>query len=233
MSAALGLYRVQQLDNQIQRTRARLEAIERALSDNEELERASSRLAEAEAALRATERALRQSEAEVEKQQIKIRETEASLYGGSIRNPKELQDLQNEVAALKRYLATLENRQLESMLALESAQADWQQAASEQQSVQSRLSDEHHSLIEEQGSLQHDLERLAAERGAAVSALDGGVLALYEQLQGQKRGMAVAAVTDGACEACGAILTPAQQQSARSTSQFLYCPSCGRILYGA
>jgi hypothetical protein len=37
---------------------------------------------------------LKQSELEVEKQRIKIQQTEASLYGGLVHNPKELQDLQ-------------------------------------------------------------------------------------------------------------------------------------------
>ncbi|MGZ9220523.1 MAG: C4-type zinc ribbon domain-containing protein [Anaerolineales bacterium] len=38
-------------------------------------------------------------------------------------------------------------------------------------------------------------------------------------------------MSDGSCAACGTTLTPSQQQIARSTSQLIYCPSCGRILY--
>ena len=62
---------------------------------------------------------MKQSEAEVEKQRIKIEQTEASLYGGHVHNPKELQDLQKDVASLKRHLETLEERQLEAMLVVE------------------------------------------------------------------------------------------------------------------
>jgi uncharacterized pyridoxal phosphate-containing UPF0001 family protein len=44
---------------------------------------------------------LKQTEADVEKQRIKIEQTESSLYGGRVQNPKELQDLQNiEVVGL-------------------------------------------------------------------------------------------------------------------------------------
>jgi uncharacterized protein len=54
--------------------------------------------------------------------------SEASLYGGKIRNPKELQDLQVEIAALKRRTATLEDEQLEAMLAVEDAETQLTEA---------------------------------------------------------------------------------------------------------
>ena len=60
----------------------------------------------------AAKTSLRVAEAEAEAQKIKIEHTEASLYGGSVHNPKELQDLQRDVASLKKHLTTLEERQL-------------------------------------------------------------------------------------------------------------------------
>ncbi|MCC7511584.1 MAG: hypothetical protein IT296_02925, partial [Anaerolineae bacterium] len=107
MSAALGLYRLQQIDTQMDRARARLEAIRAALDNDAELRAASERLAAAEETRRETERAQRQAEAEAQSQRIKIEQTESSLYSGAVRNPKELQDLQHEAASLKKYLATL------------------------------------------------------------------------------------------------------------------------------
>ena len=55
----------------------------------------------------------------------RVGQAEASLYGGHVQNPKELQDLQKDVASLKRHLETLEERELEAMEAAENAEKDF------------------------------------------------------------------------------------------------------------
>src|SRR5574341_46194 len=112
MSAALGLYRLQQVDSQIDQIQARLKAIQQTLENDVELRAVTEQLAASEHKYKDAERILKQSEAEVEKQRIKIEQTEASLYGGHVHNPKELQDLQKDVASLKRHLLTLEERKI-------------------------------------------------------------------------------------------------------------------------
>ncbi|HSK67413.1 MAG TPA: hypothetical protein VK888_10815, partial [Anaerolineales bacterium] len=128
MSAALGLYRLQQVDSQMDQARARLKTIQQTLENDAELRAASDLLASAEDRLREAERLLKQSEQEVEKQRTKIQLAEASLYGGRVHNPKELQDLQQDVASLKRHLETLEERQLEAMEVAEQAEKELEQA---------------------------------------------------------------------------------------------------------
>ncbi len=231
MSTSLSLYRLQQVDNQNDQNHLRLEVIRGTLENNEELQRANEQLSRSEAGKREAERTLHQIEADVEGQQIKIEQAEASLYGGSVHNPKELQDLQNEVAALKRHLSNLEDHQLEAMMACESAEKAHQETLATLNDLQSRLVEMNSSLAYEQATLMRDLERLHAERQAVVSALSAETLAQYEQLRQQRRGVAVATIADNTCSACGTTLTPSQQQNVRSTIQINHCPSCGRILY--
>src|SRR5215212_12066303 len=122
MSAALGLYRLQQVDSQIDQIQARLKAIQQTLENDVVLRAAKEGLAMAESKNKDSERTLKLSEVEVEKQRIKLQQTEASLYGGKVQNPKELQDLQKDVVSLKRHLETLEERQLEAMEVVETAE---------------------------------------------------------------------------------------------------------------
>jgi predicted nucleic acid-binding Zn-ribbon protein len=231
MSASLGLYRLQLVDSRMDEIRTRLEKIRQTLENDEEMRSAKKQVSETEATLSLARQALKQAEAEVNKQKTKIEQSEANLYSGNVKNPKELQDLQNEVAALKRYLETLEDRQLEAMLEEETADQADQAALNKLEQVKARLADQNQSLTAEQIDLNKDLERLEAERQATLSSLDTSLLTVYDDLRQQKRGFAVAAVSDGACAACGTTLTPAQMQSARSTSQLYNCPTCGRILY--
>ncbi len=232
MSASLGLYRLQLLDSRMDEVRARLEEIRQKLENDAEVNQAKKRVAETVSILKLAQFALKQTEEEVDRQKLKIEQSEANLYSGNVKNPKELQDQQNEIAALKRHLITLEDRQLDAMLEDEKSQQAHQAALDNLEQVNSRFADQNQSLTSEQAILKKEFERLETERQAAVSPLDTNLLAVYDQLRKHKRGLAIASVSDGACAACGTTLTPAQMQSARSTSlDYNYCPTCGRILF--
>jgi predicted nucleic acid-binding Zn-ribbon protein len=231
MSAALALYRLQQVDSQIDQIQARLRAIQQTLENDVALRAAHEGFAAAEGKHRDAERDLKRSEADVAKQQTKIQQTEASLYGGKVQNPKELQDLQKDVASLKRYLETLEERELEAMIAMETAEKEWLTAKTDLERVQSNSKEQNQGLTQESETLRKNLERLNAERQAVVIGVASQALSVYDQLRKQKRGLAITTIADHACEACGTTLTQSQQQTARSASQLFHCPTCGRILY--
>jgi uncharacterized protein len=231
MSAALGLYRLQQVDSQIDQIQARLKAIQQTLENDVMLRAANEHFTTADSKYKDAERALMLSESEVEKQQIKIQQTEASLYGGKVHNPKELQDLQKDIVSLKRHLETLEERQLEAMLVIEDTEKNLQTAKTDLEHLQSNLKDQNKDLSQESETLRKDLERLNSERQAVVTDIAGQALHVYDQLRKQKRGIAITTIADNSCEACGTTLTASQQQTARSTSQLFHCPTCGRILF--
>jgi predicted nucleic acid-binding Zn-ribbon protein len=231
MSAALGLYRLQQVDSQIDHIQSRLKAIRQTLENDTELRLANDQSAEAENQLKEAERLLKLSEQEVEKQRIKLQQTEASLYSGAVHNPKELQDLQKDVVSLKRHLETLEERELEAMIVVETAEKSSQNAKANLAQVAASRGDQFRGLTSETEGLNKELERFSSERGAVIRDLATQAIQEYEQLRKQRRGIAVTLVSDSACAACGTTLTPSQQQNARSTSQLFHCPSCGRILY--
>jgi len=232
MSQTLSLYRLQQTDTTMERILARLEEIEAAQRDDAPLRAVQAQAEEREKERLQAERALRQAEQAVTDQRIKIEQVESSLYGGKVRNPKELQDLQNDLAALQRHLSALENRQLEAMIALEAAEEHSHTAQQALQAAQRERQTLLESLLEEQGRLQKEYEKYQAERQAILASLKAENLALYQQLRQTRGGVAVATITESACSACGAALPPALQQAARSAAQLTRCPSCGRILCG-
>jgi len=233
MSASLGLYRLQQVDRQIDRARAQLDTIRMKLANDAELRQALIQLENAKTEFHTAKHNLISAEGDAEAQRIKIEQTESSLYGGKVHNPKELQDLQKDVVSLKKHLATLEERQLDSMLKAESAENLLKDAQSILEKIQARLGSEHKTLLDEQSQWMKDIERLGDEREAAVNPIDSSLLAVYEELRKQKRGVAITDFSDNACASCGATLTAALQQNAKSSKLLAYCPSCGRILYAS
>jgi hypothetical protein len=231
MSSPFKLYRLQQTDSQIDRRAARVAEIETALKDDETLKQGGRTVQSAEQELKELRKALQRAEDNVSGQRVKIERTEATLYSGKVKNPKELQDLQNEAAALKRYLGVLEDRQLEAMLAEEEAASKFDNAVHELKKEQSRYNQMQSDLSNEKVKLENELVRLQGERTATTGAIPEDDLILYQQLRVQRRGIAVAKVSNKACSACGSLLSATLLHSARSPNQITSCDTCGRILY--
>lgn len=231
MSEALNLFRLQQLDIQIDRIQARLMEIDRALSDNRRVRAAQKALDAAEEEAKARRIALRQIEDKVETQRLKRKTNQASLFGGKVKNPKVLQDLQMESEALKRYISQLEDEQLEAMIALETAEQALKQAESALQQAKGTAIEENASLMGEKTKLEEDLERFLREKKAVLQPIPPAAMTLYEKLRKTKRGTPVAILSDGGCSICGQALTPADLQTVRAANALVFCPSCGRILF--
>lgn len=231
MSQPFRLYRLQQIDSQLDRATSRLHEIEIALGEDKAVRRAQNHLEKAEEKLQKAKLALKRAEQEVQAQRIKIEQNEATLYGGKVRNPKELQDLQNESAALKRFLAVLEDRQLENMLAVDEAEQEYENASHQLGNVQAQRSVENAELSDEKAVLLKEVTRLQTEREAASSGIPPDDMQTYTSLRLKRNGVAVAKVTDNTCTACGSTLSAALSQAARFPNQLTRCASCGRILY--
>jgi predicted nucleic acid-binding Zn-ribbon protein len=231
MSAAFNLFRLQQADSSLSHARGRRDVIEAALEDDAETREAREQAQAARESRLRAENSLREAEYEAQAARVKIEQVESSLYAGRVSNPKELQDLQKDAESLKRHLAALEDQQLEAMIALEETQGAEASAQSVLDETLASAAQNTKALVAERDSLRSEIGRLETERQAIAQGLGAQSLAHYDTLKAQKRGVAVAALSDGACGACGAPLPPSQRQAAHITEQLIHCPSCGRLLY--
>lgn len=231
MSRPLNLYRLQQIDSRVDQADIRLKEIEALLSDDVNLRKATALAARAEKNLLAAQKEQRLAESKVKDQRIKIEQVEATLYSGTVRNPKELQDMQNEVAALKRFLDILEERQLEAMLVVDDINVQFVEAHQKLLKYQAHTEKQQAGLIQERELLQDKRSESLEQRQVAINTVTPDDLLIYDRLREQRAGVAVAKVEERACSACGSTLTAALHQAARSPSQVVFCDSCGRILY--
>ncbi len=231
MSRPRNLYALQRIDSQIDQHKRRLKEIAEALRDTRELVEAQTRLATAQANLDTSQKTLKEAEQKVREQRGKIQRTESTLYGGKIRNPKELKDLQDEAEALKRYLSVLEDRQLELMLDLDEKKDALQEAQEHLEQILSKREALERVLGAEQAEINQAIKTLMADREKAVGVIPTEDLVIYDRLRISRAGLAVARVTQRACSACGATLTAALFQTSRSPSRITLCETCGRILY--
>ncbi|MBK5108033.1 MAG: hypothetical protein JJE12_07865 [Anaerolineales bacterium] len=231
MSLSFKLFRLQQIDTTLDKAHARISEIDRLLADDLEIRLAQQQSDSAQKKIFEAEKNLRFAEANVKEQRIKIERSQAALYGGKIVNPKELQDLQYESEALKRYLVTVEDLQLEAMLALDEAESKFNAAEEQREATSLQVAVIKDQLTGEKSELVHDLEVNEFKRTAAISGIDDPVLRQYEKMRKLKNGIAVARIIDKTCAACGSTLTAATFSSAKVPTKIARCDACGRILY--
>ncbi len=96
------------------------------------------------------------------------------------------------MAALKRHLVTLEDRQIEAMQESETAETDHLALQAKLIAANEERTEFGKGLQQEQGMLKNELDRFYVERNAVAGALPAAELGLYDQLRQQKRGIAVA-----------------------------------------
>ena len=230
MNQTAHLYRVQKLDLALDHNNKRIQEIDRLLDSDKTIQSAKNQIRTAKIDSQKAHQTLREIEENSRSIQTKIQISESKLYGGKITNPKELQDIQNEIASLKRHLSNIEDEQLEAMMALENYEQKLKQAETDLIKAQADFSQKSAGLLGEKSQIQKENERLSKERSATVSFVSDDALELYQNLRANKNGRPMAIIEDQCCAACGTSLRPAELQSAKSI-KITYCPSCGRILY--
>jgi uncharacterized protein len=231
MSRPRNLYHLQKIDSQLDKHQKRLQEIAQILANNAAIKKAQSKADQTQKILDNAKNELQSAETKVKDQRIKIGQNEANLYGGKIRNPKELQGLQDEVAALKRFLSILEDRQLEAMLHVDEMSTENEATQANLSSAQAAAHNLQVQLLGEKGTIEANQKKLGTERQSCLRPILADDLTVYAKLRKQRAGVAVSQVSNQACTACGATLTAALFQAARSPNKITKCSSCGRILY--
>jgi uncharacterized protein len=233
MTRSIDLYELQEIDSAMDAADRRLDEIASALEDESGLAALAEQARELEAAIGTAQSEQRQAMGDVEDQRQKIAEVEATLYGGSVKIPRELKALEAEAAGLKKQLATLEERALTAMTRVEEAES----ARNESREALASQSEERERLVaalaEERSEIEARRATLRGERERRAEGIDRTDLALYERLRRARGGRAVAKVERGTCQGCRITLPSTVFQRARSGLKLVQCTSCERILYVA
>jgi len=160
----------------------------------------------------------------------KALEIEGKLYGGTVKNPKELEDFQADLSSLQSQLRKREDALLEVMLELEDAETALKEAQAALAEVESAWKADQASLAETQAALKGEIEALEAKRSRQLDGMDRAALSLYQTLRERRQGAAVAVVERGLCQGCRITLPMSILQKARSGLGLVQCVSCERIL---
>lgn len=232
MTRGEDLYRLQRLDSERDGKQQRLVEVEAALEDDSALRQAQQAFEDAER--RVHKRRAKQRELELEREGLsdRISRSEQRLYSGKVNNPKELSDLQAEVASLQRRRQRLEDDLLETMIEREEAEKALDQATRQLSEVESRWSARQADLRAEREELEARLAEIEGEREALLPRIEADDLAIYDDLRDRKSGRAVVRVRGGACGGCGVTVSSTVEWELRK-GKIVFCDTCGRMIVSA
>lgn len=233
MNPTPALFRLQQIDSQLDTAQRRINEINQLIENDELVLAARQAHTSSQEQLAVAQGRLRVAEDKRTDTRIKREQSEASLYSGTIRNPKELQDLQKEIASLNNRISTLEEEQLEIMLEVDSLQEQFDDTRKALEVATGQAVSRNSLLSGERATLEKTCLRLNTEKEAAASAIPEVHRATYARLRETKLGLAVSSIEDNACSACGTQVRPAETQIIRAAPDMRFCKFCGRILYAS
>jgi predicted nucleic acid-binding Zn-ribbon protein len=224
------LLQLQTVDLERDAKRRRLKQVLAALAEPDALRAAAVAVTAAQAEV-ARARARRQDlDLEAKTLGAKITSVEERLYSGRVKNPKELADLQNDAASLRRRRAALDDTLLEAMVALEDIERAEQQTQNKLAALQAQWQADQHALTDERQQLEAEIAALTGQRDQMAADISPDYLSPYQKLRREHAGLAVARVEGEGCGACGVEISDRLLAQARLSDDLSFCGNCERIL---
>lgn len=229
MSSGRDLQRLQEVDTRIAALDAGVAHDEAMLRRDPELDRVREAAGAAAQARHDADLAAAGAEAEVNALQSRVTALDRRLYGGSVRNPQDLMEMQRELEVLRGRLSDAEDRALGELDGVEAASAAERERVAALQSAEARRTAELAPLGAHLATARTELEAARAEREEVASQLDAAALALYRRVA-QRRTPAVVALEGDACGGCHLPLSVEERRLVRAGTRIVQCSTCDRIL---
>ncbi len=230
MSNGIALYRIQELELTILDHQKRIKEIQQLLGADETLQQVQKQFDEAKSANSKVQAQVRDLELQSQANREKREATEKRLYSGSVKNPKELQDMQQEIESLKRWQSELEDRLLNHMEEADSTSETLELAQALLDETVNSLASEQQELAEEEQLLRNEIDTLLEQRRERLNDVEEQDLKYYNSLRKQKGNRPVSVMEGNTCKVCGVTQTEATYQKVRKSDEFVHCDNCGRIL---
>lgn len=174
----------------------------------------------------AAQRALEKDTALIDARMAKFEE-----HKSAVKTNQEFHALNHEIEVAQASKAVLDEQALALMEAADGLAAEKAAADAALAETTAAVEQERAALRAERDTLNAELARLSADRAAATPAIPPALLAKYDQIAKNRKGIAVAEMVKGICTGCHVRLRPSVEQQVRKGDALTQCDSCQRMLY--
>ncbi|MGW1717202.1 zinc ribbon domain-containing protein [Streptomyces sp. NPDC002156] len=175
-----------------------------------------------------------QTKAEQDVDQVRQRAArdQQRLDSGAVSSPKDLENLQREIASLAKRQGDLEDVVLEIMERRESAQERIAELTERVGAVQGKIDDATARREAAYETLDGEVGTAKKEREVIAGSVPDDLLKLYDKLRAQQGGVGAARLYQRRCEGCRLELniTEVNEVKAAAPDAVLRCENCRRIL---
>ncbi|MEU9441377.1 C4-type zinc ribbon domain-containing protein [Streptomyces sp. NPDC048304] len=175
-----------------------------------------------------------QTKAEQDVDQVRQRAArdQQRLDSGAVTSPKDLSNLQHEIASLAKRQGDLEDVVLEVMERREAAQERVTELTERVASVQSKIDDATARRDAACEQIDSEAASVTKEREVVAASVPADLLKLYDKLRGQQGGIGAAKLYARTCQGCRQELaiTELNEIRAAAPDTVVRCENCRRIL---
>jgi predicted nucleic acid-binding Zn-ribbon protein len=225
------LYQLQLLDLELDKNEKRLMEIREFISNTDDQKKIEQIVSGIESEKKIWQTKLNKISNEAHGIQVKIKSSEKALYDGSIKNPKELQDVNIEIDSLKKRLLVQDEQQLEIMFSIEELENQITVHENTLSVLKKDKSVKTEILLNEVKEIEKSNNKITIEKNPILNQIEDEFLTTYVKLRKSKNKIAVSLVVDNACSMCGNGILPMEVQKARSSIDEVFCSVCKRFLY--
>jgi predicted nucleic acid-binding Zn-ribbon protein len=202
---------------------ARIAALDATLND------ARAAVEAARTALAANQTTRREWEKEGATAQQRVAKYKDQLM--EVKTNREYHAIQHEIATFSAEVQRFETLILEKMIEADEIAATLRTAETTLASQTKALGEERAAIEQEARELEGVVAAMASEREAIAKQLPADLLATFNTVLKNRRGVAVARVEGGLCAACHVRVRPQVLNDLLKGETILTCDSCQRILY--
>ena len=187
-------------------------------------------LSEKEDLLKTTTVDMQTSETLIATAQEKVNTLKDKLTDGSISTNKEYDAMMDSIDYEKNLVSEKETELLTLMETKDTLSSEIEEDKANLDTLIEDLNTKKKALESKLAEVSEEKSALDVEHANIVKGIDSNVLSQYDVIYDARNGVAVAAVLDNNCEACGAFI-PAQLVNETLAKQVVFCDKCGRFLY--
>ncbi len=154
------------------------------------------------------------------------------LDSGAITSPKDLENLQREIASLAKRQGDLEEVVLEVMERRESAQERVTELTERVEAIQAKVADAVGRRDAAFAEIDDEAGTVTKERELTAADIPADLLKLYDRLRAKQGGVGAARLFQRRCEGCRLELDITELNDVRAAApdQVVRCENCSRIL---
>lgn len=206
-----GIKQVEQLD-------AQLGELNRALTDSQ-------------TAAADLQREVSQAEAEVQASQSRLAKNKQRIESGAL-SAKDAMAMSDDMTALRGWIATLEETQLDAMERLEAHETNLANIEENQRKLAEARTEAVANRDHALGEIDQQIQTLVAERAVVAGTIFTELTKAYDTVRSHLGGIGAARLAAGRCEGCGLSLPPGDLEAAFAAppDEVVRCEECGRIL---